>query len=250
MNTLRLISVITVKEKLAVQSFNYNKYLPLGKVNCIVKNFDRWNADEILINCIDLSKQNKGPDFELLKKISKENISTPIIYGGGIRNVQDAVEVIKSGADRILIESLVFKSFSELTKINRILGSQALILSLPIVKQNNTLKQFNYINKKNIFLNENFQLAIEKKIFSEILLIDKENDGSVNENLNFKLIKLCKFKLPIIYFGGLSSLKKIKQVSKNKKIVAVAIGNSLNYSEHSVQKIKQKITKFRKPKYI
>ena len=47
----------------------YN-YLPLGKVECMVKNFDRWNSDEILINCIDRSKKKIGPDFELLKKMN------------------------------------------------------------------------------------------------------------------------------------------------------------------------------------
>ena len=135
MNKIRLISSIIVKNKLAVQSFNYDNYLPLGKVQCLVKNFDRWNSDEILINCIDRSLNNKGPDFDVLKNISKENVSTPIIYGGGIRNVEDAMNVIKSGADRVLIETLVYKNFSELSKISKILGSQALILSLPLIRK-------------------------------------------------------------------------------------------------------------------
>ena len=76
MTNLRLISTIIVKDKLAIQSFNYKDYLPLGKVEIIVKNFDRWNSDEILVNCIDRSKKKIGPDFELLEKISRENILT------------------------------------------------------------------------------------------------------------------------------------------------------------------------------
>ena len=68
MTNLRLISTIIVKDKLAIQSFNYKDYLPLGKVEIIVKNFDRWNSDEILVNCIDRSKKKIGPDFELLEK--------------------------------------------------------------------------------------------------------------------------------------------------------------------------------------
>ena len=69
-----------------------------------------------MINCIDRSLNNRGPDFDLLKNISKENISTPIIYGGGIRNAEDAVNVIKSGADRVLIETLVYKNFFRVVK--------------------------------------------------------------------------------------------------------------------------------------
>ena len=112
------------------------------------------------------------------------------------------------------------------------------------------MRQYDYINKKNIKINRNFELAIKKKIFSEILLIDKQNDGSVHNNIDLNLLRLCNFELPLIYFGGLNSIKKIQNVLKSKKITAVAIGNSLNYSEHRVQNIKEKINKFRKPNYF
>ena len=179
MTNLRLISTIIVKDKLAIQSFNYKDYLPLGKVEIIVKNFDRWNSDEILVNCIDRSKKKIGPDFELLEKISRENISTPIIYGGGIRNLNDAVSVIKSGADRILLENLIYNNYKELIKIKKILGSQAIVLSLPLLLINKKLKQFDYINNKVIDLNQNFKNAIKEKLISEILLIDKNYEGSL-----------------------------------------------------------------------
>lgn len=249
MNKVRLISSILVKNKVAVQSFRYENYLPLGKVKCLVKNLDRWNSDEILINCIDRSIKMKGPDFDLLKVISKENISTPIIYGGGIRNLQDAINVIKSGADRVLIETLVFKNILEIEKISKVLGSQALILSLPLVKKQNIINQYNYLSKSDIQIHKNFEIAIEKKLFSEILLIDKDNDGSENENLENDLLNLSILKLPIIYFGGLNTIKKIQKILNSKKINAIAIGNSLNYSEHRVQKIKEKISNFRKSYY-
>ena len=249
MKNLRLISTIIVKDKLAVQSFNYKSYLPLGKVEIVVKNFDRWNSDEILINCIDRSKKKIGPDFELLEKISRENISTPIIYGGGIRNLNDAVSVIKSGADRILLENLIFNDFNELINIKKTLGSQAIVLSLPAISSGTKLKQFDYLNDKIIDLNQNFKNAIKEKLISEILLIDKNNEGSLKPTLDTSFLKLSKFELPLIYFGGASSTSKIKKIIKDSRIAAIAIGNSLNYSEHRIQKIKDQIIKFRKPFY-
>lgn len=249
MKNLRLISTIIVKDKLAIQSFNYKDYLPLGKVEIIVKNFDRWNSDEILVNCIDRSKKKLGPDFELLEKISSENISTPIIYGGGIRNLNDAVTVIKSGADRILLENLIYNDYKELIKIKKILGSQAIVLSLPLLLINKKLKQFDYINDKIIDLNQNFKYAIKEKLISEILLIDKNYEGSLLSTFDSSILKQLKFELPLIYFGGINSINKIKKIINDKRISAVGIGNSLNYSEHRIQKIKDTITKFRKPFY-
>ena len=141
----RIIGVITIKNDLVVQSFSYSRYLPIGKPECVVENLDRWGADEILIQVIDKSTNNLGPDLDLLNKIGRLKISTPIIYSGGIRNHKDAIEVIKNGADRIVVDSLLRKDKKELIKISMRLGSQAVIASLPVILKNNEVYFYNYI---------------------------------------------------------------------------------------------------------
>ena len=90
----RLIGVITFLDGWAVQSFGYKKYLPLGKPEVIARNLDNWGADEILIQSIDRSINNYGPDFELLNSLRDLALSTPLSYGGGIYTLDHAVEVI------------------------------------------------------------------------------------------------------------------------------------------------------------
>ena len=87
----RFIAVVTVKDGWAVQSFGYGRYLPLGKPECLVENFDRWGADEILVQVIDRSKGGLGPDFELLKKTLKQ----PLIFDG--RNLFDPARMREKG---------------------------------------------------------------------------------------------------------------------------------------------------------
>ena len=79
----RLIGVVTIKNGWAVQSFGYQRYLPLGKPECLVENLDRWGADEILVHVIDRSVSGEGPDYELLEKFARLGLGTPLIYGGG-----------------------------------------------------------------------------------------------------------------------------------------------------------------------
>ena len=238
----RLIGVVTVKNNLAVQSFGYKNYLPLGKPEILVKNLDRWGADEILVNVIDRSKKNLGPDFELLKKIKKTKISTPLIYGGGIKSFKDANEVIKNGADRILIENIFNERLSEVKKISSYIGSQSVIMSLPLTVENDNLFQFNYINKKKEFLKKTFLNSID--FISEILIIDYKNEGFENK-FDIKILdKFPKLKIPKIVFGGVYGDKKIKKILNKKNVQAVAVGNSLNYKEHCVKKIKSKNKNF------
>ena len=66
----RLIGVINVKKSIAVQSFGYLNYLPLGAPEILIENLERWGVDEIIILSIDRSNSSFGPDFELISRIS------------------------------------------------------------------------------------------------------------------------------------------------------------------------------------
>ena len=90
----RIIAGVIIKENQVVQSISYRNYLPLGKPPMFVQNLDRQQADEILINVIDRSKFNKGPDLNLLKT-KKFEYSNPINLWGRYFKNSDAVQVIQ-----------------------------------------------------------------------------------------------------------------------------------------------------------
>ena len=143
----RLIGVVTVKDGWAVQSFGYDRYLPLGKPECLVENLDRWGADEILIQVIDRSQNRSGPDFQLIDKLGKLGLETPLIYAGGVRSVADGVEIIQMGADRIIVDTLLHNDLAVVHDLYSQLGGQALIGSIPLSWSISGIKWFNYRSK-------------------------------------------------------------------------------------------------------
>lgn len=234
----RIIGTIVVRNNLAVQSFGYNKYLPLGKPEILAKNLERWCVDEILILDIDRSKKNLQPNIDLLKSINSIGLNTPIIYGGGISSYESCLKVFDNGADRILVENIVHKNLNELDQISSKIGSQSLILSFPLIKYKNELLQYNYISKKTEKLSSNFLNAIQQNFVSEILIIDNMNEGYFDK-FNIDIIKMFPFKnFPKICFGGIVTKKKVFEIIKHKSVSAIAIGNSLNYTENSLQNLK------------
>ena len=234
----RIIAGVIIKENQVVQSISYRNYLPLGKPPMFVQNLDRWQADEILINVIDRSKFNKGPDLNLLKKLKNLNIQTPLIYGGGISKIEDAVQVIQLGADRILIESLAHENILELRKISNKIGSQSIIVSIPLsINKDNNLVFYDYKKKIEKKINESFFQAIDSSVCSELLIIDYLNQGTEN-GFNTNILKKFSSDLPIILYGGIRNKKLIREIIKNKKVSALTFGNSLSFVEHSIQKIK------------
>tara|TARA_B100000886_G_scaffold340078_1_gene307811 strand:- start:3995 stop:4765 length:771 start_codon:yes stop_codon:yes gene_type:complete len=235
----RLIGVITVLDNWAVQSKGYKDYLPLGKPSVLAKNLDNWGADEIFIQIIDRTKNNLGPDFNLIKSLAELSLSTPLTYAGGISSINDAINVIKNGCERISIDSLIHNDPSEVEKIASILGSQALIASIPVsINQNNI---FWYDYKKNLYKErfEELEKITSQKLVSEILLIDKDREGFRN-SFQEEIINLFPIKdFPLIIFGGITEREQIKNFFNYEFINSVAIGNSLNYKEHMIQNHKK-----------
>ncbi len=237
----RLIGVVVVKDGWAVQSFGYNRYLPIGKPECLVENLDRWGADEILVQVVDRSNQNLGPSLDLIERLGALGLSTPLIYGGGIKTVIDGIEVIKRGADRILLDSLLFGDASIIQDLSQSLGCQAIIASLPLRYNNGLLKRFSYINKELVEFDRHVIDLFQNGIVSEALIVDYENEGYEN-SFNINLVEMLSLNnVPLIAFGGISHIKQIEYLLTKESIAAIAIGNFLNYSEHAVQTYKKSI---------
>jgi cyclase len=235
----RLIGVVTVKNGWAVQSFGYRRYLPLGKPECLVENLDRWGADEILVQVIDRSMAGTGPDFELLGKLARLGLGTPLIYGGGIRTVEEGVKVIQSGADRITVGALLHDDLSVVRGMGDRLGSQALIASIPMSMGIHGPGWFDYRSKTAAPIDDALVEAIEQGAVSEVLLTDWMHEG-VPSGFDEALIGLLPYKnVPLIVFGGISSADQIRGVLARPNVVAASIGNFLSYREHAIQHFKE-----------
>jgi cyclase len=238
----RLVGVVTVKNGWAVQSFGYRRYLPLGKPECLVENLDRWGADEILIQVIDRSMTDSGPDFELLERLGKIGLGTPLIYAGGICSVADGVKLIQLGADRIVVDALLHNNLVSIKKLSDKLGAQALIASLPLSWENNLLEWFDYRSQTSTLLLCEVLNLIQSGVVSEVLITDWQNEGLPN-GFNRKLVDEFPIKtVPIIAFGGLSKAEQMQDLLQSPGVTAVAVGNFLSYREHAIQEYKAALT--------
>jgi imidazole glycerol-phosphate synthase subunit HisF len=233
----RLIGVITVKNSIAVQSMEYSHYLPIGAPEVLIENLERWGVDEIIVLSIDRSQSKLGPDLKLISRIASMGLTTPLSYGGGIRSLEDAVSVIQSGAERVVLDSLLIKDLNQALQISRVIGAQALIASMPLAFIKNKLMHFDYIKKSHLQVSDHILDAINSRKISEVMIIDHKNEGlksSFQEELLNHFAKKCN----LIAFGGVSTPKQVKKLMGIGSIVGVGVGNFLNYKEHSVDLFK------------
>jgi cyclase len=235
----RLIGVVTVKNGWAVQSFGYHRYLPLGKPECMVENLDRWGADEILVQSIDRSGAKAGPDYELLGKLARLGLSTPLIYGGGIRTVEEGVKVIQSGADRVVLDALLHDDLSVVKGLSEQLGAQAVIASIPVATGARGLEWFDYRSKVATPIGEALAGTIRQGIVSEVMLTDWQHEGMPSGFQNDLIDLFPNKNVPLITFGGISRVEQMTALLAPPNVAAIGIGNFLSYREHAVQRFKE-----------
>jgi cyclase len=237
----RLVGVITVRGGWAVQSFGYRRWLPLGRPEVLAQNLDRWGVDEILVQAVDRSASRAGPDFELLDRLGRIGLSSPLIYGGGIASVSDAARVVQSAADRVVVDALMHDDAEEVRRISGHLGAQAVIGALPLAVHEGALRWLDHRTGRECELRPAIVELFRLGIASEALVIDWRHEGSAGAFDERLLESFPVPEVPLIAFGGLSEARQIRSVLGSARVAAAAIGNFLNYSEHAVQRYRQQL---------
>lgn len=238
----RLVGVVTVKNGWAVQSFGYRRYLPLGKPECLVENLDRWGADEILVQVIDRSTAGLGPDFGLLERLGALGLETPLIYAGGIRSVSDGIKLVQSGADRLVVDTLLHEDLLSVSGLSERLGAQALIASLPLSWQDGRLEWLDYRLQTSTPISDEVLSLIQSGVISEVLISDWQHEGMPG-GFDQKLVNEFTLEdVPIIAFGGISEHEQMRTLLQSSGVAAVAVGNFLSYREHAIQNYKEVLT--------
>lgn len=236
----RLIGVVTVYNGWAVQSFGYRRYLPLGRPECLVENLDRWGADEILVQVIDRSTGGREPDFDLLARLGRLGLGTPLIYGGGIASADHAVRAIQAGADRVTVDQVLHRDPNEVRNMSSRLGAQALIAAVPVRFSDRVLRH-DYSIRQCLPFGDVVPALITERAVSELMLIDWQNEGGLTGFEPERLEELPCPEVPLILFGGFTNPILTQRFLECPAVAAVAVGNMFAYREHAYQSYKRAI---------
>ena len=230
----RLIASLIIKDGMLVQSINFKNYLPIGNPKYTIELISKWDVDEIILIDIDCTPKNKKFDLKKLSEFAKFT-SVPLTVGGGIKNINDVKKIISAGADKVCINSIIFKNFNFISEITNSSGSQCVVVCLDIKKNNSEYKI--YTNQGKTLINENIYLFIKKITNAgagEILLNFIDRDGKRNGfDTNF-LKKICiESKIPIIAMGGAGKYSDFVKPFIKTEVSALAAANIFHFTEHS-----------------
>ncbi len=249
----RLIFTLLFDDGKFVLSRNFSLQ-HVGDIDWLLKNYDFKNIsshiDELIILNIRNKKKNFNKFCNILKKLSKE-IFIPISAGGGILNEEDVNKILRSGADKIVCNTIIRKNKSTLKRISKIIGKQSIIASLDLKQIHNNFHVFdnNSLNCDESL--EYFLKDLDTELFGELYLNSVDRDGTGQGYMIEMIKKFKRFKdFPIIIAGGAGNWKHLLSGLKNKDVNAVSTANLLNFIGDGFKQARIELTKrFDLPKW-
>lgn len=251
---LRIIPVLFIKNGLIVRSKNFNFHQVIGNVIEQAKRLSNWNVDELIY--VDISRNEKydlGRDDLSIKSLNNikdiiEEISKccfmPLTFGGKIRTVKDAVNLIRWGADKITINTLLLENKNEVKNIIKNLGSQAVVASVDYQYINNEFYICRNFGKEITDIKlKDFLKEIEDLGVGELFLQNIKNDGSAKGFDIYIENQISSLTIPVILCSGAGNEEHFVHASTINNLSALAAGNYFNFKELSYPNVKKKLTK-------
>lgn len=230
----RLIPCIVTKNDLVVQSFGFNRYLPIGNVKTTIEFFVNWDVDEIVIMDIDATRDGRGPNIDLVSWAVQECF-VPIVVGGGIKTLLHIQELLKAGADKVCINSVVRDNLSFVTEASDAFGNQCITVSVDTIKKKGEYGVYDYQTGKTTELElTNHLKDIENAGAGEILLNSVDRDGS-RQGYDLELLQLVSsaVSIPVIALGGVGRFEHLAEAVTEGGCQGIAAANIFQHVEHS-----------------
>ncbi len=231
----RLIATLLMRDGLIVQSVGFNRYLPIGRPRLPIEFVVKWDVDEIILLDMSASPQGRGPDSDVLEMLS-QFCFVPLTIGGGIRTVDDVRCAIRSGADKVSINTHALLRPQLITEIAGVFGSQCVVVSMDCRREPDGQYQvYTQSGAQATGLKpDQWAQQCAELGAGEIFLNSIDRDG-MRSGYDIELIKsvTASVNIPVIACGGVGSFKHFAPGIIEAGASAVAAANIFHHTEHS-----------------
>ena len=227
----RIIPVLLLKENFLVKSVQFKNHSYIGDPLNAVKLFNDLKADELVFLDINASKNGTVISFNLIKEIGEE-ANMPFSVGGGINSLTQIENLIKAGAERVIIgnEALVNPEF--INSASKAFGSSTITVCIDVKKSLFGKELIYSLNGKtpHKFSLVNFAKLMEQNGAGELIVQSIDRDGMM-KGFEKELVKKIsdEVTVPVIALGGAGNYSHLKDMYNFCKVRGIGSGSTFIY---------------------
>ena len=242
MKYVRIIPRLDIKGPNLVKGVHLEGLRVLGKPEEFARVYYEQKADELIFQDTVASLYNRNNLTEIITKTA-ENIFIPITVGGGIRNLDDINNLLKAGADKILINTAGIKNPNFINETAYFFGSSTVVISIEAIQHSDGSYQAYTDNGREPTGIDVLDWAkeVEQRGAGEIMLTSVDRDGT-GTGFDINLIKMVRenVNISVIGHGGASNVGHLIEAIENGRADALAISSMLHYSTLKTKMLSEK----------
>jgi len=231
MKNIRVIPRLDIKGPNLVKGIHLEGLRVLGKPEQYAKYYYETGADELMYMDVVASLYERNSLKDLITRTAKE-IFIPLTVGGGLRTIEDIREVLRSGADKVAINTAAVKSPEMIKEASRIFGSSTIVVAIEAIKQPDGIYLAYTDNGREHTGIEVLSWAkeVEKLGAGEIVLTSVDREGT-GEGYDVELIEMVSeaVSIPVVAHGGPGKPEDVATAVVQGGASAVAIASMLHY---------------------
>ena len=237
----RIIPCLDVKNGRVVKGINFVELKDAGDPVEQAKIYSEGGADEICFLDITASNENRDTILDVVKKTSQECF-VPLTVGGGVRNIVDISNLLKSGADKVSINTAAVNNKNIIKESAENFGSQCIVIAIDAKKiTEKKWEVFTHGGRNSTGLDVlNYAKEIEELGAGEILLTSMDRDGT-KKGYDLELTEMVSnsVNIPVIASGGVGKLDHLYDGLKKGKASAVLAASIFHFGKFSINDVKK-----------
>ncbi|PTY41481.1 imidazole glycerol phosphate synthase subunit HisF [Brachyspira hampsonii] len=244
MITKRIIPCLDVRDGRVVKGTNFEGLKDVDDPVELAKYYNNSLADELVFYDITASYEGRKLFVNVLEKVANE-IFIPLTVGGGINTIKDFDMVLKSGADKVSVNSGAIKNPDLIREAAEKYGNQCVVLSIDIKRVNGKYSVFSKGGREDTGIDAiEWAIKGEKNGAGELVINSIDTDG-VKNGFDIELLKEIadNVSIPLIASGGAGNMEHFKDVLQVKGVDAGLAASIFHFKEIDIKELKEYLHK-------
>ncbi|HUH28140.1 imidazole glycerol phosphate synthase subunit HisF [Gelidibacter sp.] len=244
MLTKRIIPCLDIKNGRTVKGVNFINLIDAGDPVVLAKQYAEKGADELVFLDISATLEGRKTTLEMVLKVA-EQVNIPFTVGGGISSVEDVDLLLKSGADKVSINSSAIKRPELINELSEKFGSQCVVVAIDAKQIEGEWKVHlaggSIPTDLDLF---DWAKEVETRGAGEILFTSMDHDGTKDGFANEALAKLSTaLNIPIIASGGAGTIQHFVDTFKIGQSDAALAASVFHFGDIEIKALKEALKK-------